>query len=313
MLQYQKLAQGITCIDAQLYGPNLTCFYLIESAGELAFIETGHAHAAPVAIALLKDMGYRPEQVRYIIPTHVHLDHAGAAGILHEQCPNARLLAHPKGARHLIDPSRLWAGAEVVYGREKLLETFGQIQPADSSRVVIVDDGDSVELGNRALEIRHTPGHAAHHLCIWDDQSRGWFSGDTFGFGYAALNNQQFPFLIPPTSPVQFNPQQYIASIELLLSYNPECIYLTHYGLIKNALEASKGLIGLINSYCEIAQQSNPGENQVDNISNAITDFTLDKLMDYGSPLDREAARQLIVGTMGLAAQGLAVWLNQDQ
>jgi len=313
LLKYQTLANGITCIDAQLFGPNLTCFYLIESAGELAFIETGPANAAPIAIDLLKDMGYQPEQVRYIIPTHVHLDHAGAAGILHKLCPNACLVTHPRGARHLIDPSRLWAGAEAVYGRDKMLKTFGQIEPADRSRVVVANDGDSFKLGDRALEIRYTPGHAEHHICIWDEQSKGWFSGDTFGFGYRVLNNEQFPFLIPPTSPVQFNPQQYVASIELLLSYNPGCIYLTHYGLINHAVEASKGLVGLINSYCEIARLTDSGENQVASISDAITNFTLDKLAAYGSPSTRKLAQSLIVDTMEIAAQGLVVWLHQDQ
>lgn len=314
MLQYRELGHGVTCIDAQLYGSHHTCFYLIESDNELAFIETGPGRAAPIAMALLKEKGYRPEQVRYIIPTHVHLDHAGAAGILLEQCPNARLIAHPRGARHLIDPSRLWAGAQAVYGSEHLDENFGPMQPADQSRVVTVDDEEQLELGSRILTIRHTPGHAVHHFCIWDEQSKGWFSGDTLGMGYAALNNDQCAFLIPPTSPVQFDPPKYIASIELLLSYQPERIYLTHYGLTENNPAAgAKILMDLINSYCRIAGALDSGENRVNTICDAITGFTLDQLAAYGSPLDREAARQLIEDTMEIAAQGLAVWLDQSR
>ncbi len=309
-LQYQKLEHDIICTDAQLYGPNLTCFYLIESDGELALIETGPANAAPIAMALLEDLGYQPAQVKYIIPTHVHLDHAGAAAILLKHCPNAQLIAHPRGAKHLINPTRLWDSATMVYGKKLLLKTFGQIIPADQSRVIIANDNDQLKLGKRRLKLCHTPGHAAHHICIWDEQSKGWFSGDAFGVSHYKLHNDKYAFLTPSTSPVQFSPEQSAQSIELMLNHQPEYIYLTHYGCINKPELAATPLTILLDNYCSIAQQIAASDNRVDQIYDAIMNFTLDQLKQYGSPINYHEAKLNLEVDMKLNAQGLDVWLN---
>ena len=121
------LGWGITCIDTLQERPGLACCYLLGRDGEYAFVEAGTAHGVPRLLALLAERGIAREQVRYVIPTHVHLDHAGGAGVLMRELPAAKLVAHPRGARHLIDPSKLIAGAEAVYGKAAVAQMYGEI------------------------------------------------------------------------------------------------------------------------------------------------------------------------------------------
>ena len=181
---YTSLGFGITCIDAAYVKPGVACFYLMEEEGECAVLETGTCHSVASLQRLMADRDLAPEQVRYVIPTHVHLDHAGGAGTMMSIFPEAQLLIHPRRARHMTDPERLISGATEVYGEELFRQLYGDIQPVDSSRVVSMADGEKVSLGGRQLEFRHTRGHAEHHFCVWDEVSQGWFSGDMFGVSY---------------------------------------------------------------------------------------------------------------------------------
>jgi glyoxylase-like metal-dependent hydrolase (beta-lactamase superfamily II) len=154
-----------------------------------------------------------PEQVRYVIPTHVHLDHAGGAGSMMAAFPNAELLIHPRGARHMIDPERLIASAMEVYGEPKFRHLYGEILPIDPQRVVEMEDGESVNLGGRLLEFRHTRGHANHHFCVWDKTSRGWFSGDMFGISYPWCRFPRGDYVFPATTPTQFDPEDFLLPV----------------------------------------------------------------------------------------------------
>ena len=126
---YTELPEQISCIDTLYQRPGLAACYFIESAGEAAFIDTGTAHAVPMLMQLLALKGLVPSQVKYVIPTHVHLDHAGGAGQLLQRLPEAQLVVHPQGARHLVDPARLIAGASAVYGEEKFKALYGDLLP----------------------------------------------------------------------------------------------------------------------------------------------------------------------------------------
>jgi len=156
----------------------------------------------------LAELNLSYKDVDYIILTHIHLDHAGGAGALMQLCDNAQLIVHPKGARHMSDPSKLVAGASAVYGAEEFNRLYGEIKPIDASRIHQPADGDTINLSGRQLTFIDTPGHANHHHCIIDEQSNSIFTGDTLGVGYQALRNQQHAFVAPTTTPVQFNPLQ---------------------------------------------------------------------------------------------------------
>src|SRR5690606_20245617 len=132
----------------------------------------------------LQARGLAAEDVAYVCVTHVHLDHAGGAGALMHRLPCARLVVHPRGARHMADPSRLVASARAVYGEVEFARIYGDIRAVDAARIVEAPDGLVLELNSRPLRFLDTPGHARHHYCIFDEVSRSFFTGDTFGLSY---------------------------------------------------------------------------------------------------------------------------------
>lgn len=209
---YQDLGHDITRIDSAMLREELAACYLLRGASanggadEYAIIETGTHKTVPIILALLEQRGVRRDQVRYVIPTHVHLDHAGGVGGLMQALPEATLLVHPAGARHMIDPGRLKAGAMAVYGEDAFTEIYGDIVPVAAERVRAMADGTSAAVGDRQLVFYDTPGHARHHFCVHDPQSRGIFTGDTFGLAYPRLHTHRGPFIFPTTTPVQFDP-----------------------------------------------------------------------------------------------------------
>ncbi len=228
-LHYADLGDGIICVETGLYRHGLAACYLVREGERVAFVDTGTTHTVPWLLEILAELGLGPGNVDYVIPTHVHLDHAGGSGALMRQCPNATLIVHPKGAPHLIEPSRLAAGATEVYGPEAFAKDFGELVPVPAERVVIAEDGHVVELAGRRLVFVDTPGHANHHGCVWDERSRGFFTGDTFGISYRELDTAAGPFLFAPTTPVAFDPEAWLASLDKLMSYRPRAMYLTHY------------------------------------------------------------------------------------
>jgi glyoxylase-like metal-dependent hydrolase (beta-lactamase superfamily II) len=230
---YTTLDFGITCIDADYVQPGLACFYLMEQDGECAVIETGTSHSVAGLLRFMAARDIRPEQVRYVIPTHVHLDHAGGAGAMMAAFPAAQLLVHPRGARHMADPAQLIGAAREIYGEDAFYTLYGEVAPVAPERIRAMDDGESVSLAGRPLEFRHTRGHAEHHFCVWDARSLGWFSGDMFGVSYPWCRFPVGDFVLPSTTPTQFDPDTHLRSMELLGSYSPRRLYLTHGGELR--------------------------------------------------------------------------------
>jgi glyoxylase-like metal-dependent hydrolase (beta-lactamase superfamily II) len=302
---YTPLGFGITCIDAGYVEHGMACFYLMEEGGECAVLETGTSHSVPALQQLLSARGISPQQVRYIIPTHVHLDHAGGAGAMMAVFPGAQLLIHPRGARHMADPTRLIEGALQVYGEELLQQLYGTIVPVDPARIRQMEDGQSVSLVGRRLEFRHTRGHAEHHFCVWDEVSRGWFSGDMFGVSYPWCRFPWGDFLLPSTTPSQFDPQAYLASLDLLGSYTPQRLYLTHYGALDYTLEKAQLLARQIRAYSEfaVANATDSGALQ-----QSLSDYSVALLHQFGAKQDEAALRKWLAFDMQLNAQGLQLW-----
>jgi glyoxylase-like metal-dependent hydrolase (beta-lactamase superfamily II) len=307
-LMYQSLGCGITCIDAAYVQHGTACFYLLEEAGECAVLETGTSHSVPALEQLLAHRGIDAEQVRYVIPTHVHLDHAGGAGAMMAAFPDAQLLIHPRGARHMADPERLIAGATEVYGEALFHELYGEIQPVDPSRIRQMLDGETISLAGRQLEFRHTRGHAEHHFCVWDEASRGWFSGDMFGVSYPWFRLPGGDFVLPSTTPSQFDPETYLDSLELLGSYKPQRMYLTHYGELQYSWEKSQLLAQQIEAYCKFAT-----EDAVDAIQlqEQLGDHAVQLMHQLGANNNEAELRNYLSFDMRLNAQGLRVWQDR--
>ncbi|MBW9271699.1 MAG: MBL fold metallo-hydrolase [Candidatus Thiodiazotropha sp. (ex. Lucinisca nassula)] len=310
-----EYAHQITCIDTFYQRQGLAACYLIESEGEAAFIDTGTSNSVPQLMAVLEQKGISPSQVRYVIPTHVHLDHAGGAGNLMSQLPNASLVIHPYGAKHLIDPSKLIAGATAVYGEEEFERQFGQLMPIPEERVILAPDGFRCHFGNRELLCLDTPGHARHHICIYDQQSRGLFTGDTFGLSYPELNGIQGPFIIPTTTPIQLDPDAWYETLDRLMDLKPAKLYLTHFGEVS---EPEK-LVGQLRQHLQdftaiaLAAQAEPGEPRKSEMESALQKWLLQKLEQNGNTLSAEESLQLMAMDLDLDAQGMEVWLARRE
>lgn len=175
------LGNGITLIDTAFQRPQMAACYLMEQDNEVAIIETGTKDTVPLIFDVLTQKKIAASQVKYVIVTHVHLDHAGGAGRLMDALPHATLIVHPKGQRHMVDPSKLQAGATAVYGEEEFNKTYGDLIAIAENRTHATKDGEILKLGGRALTFIDTPGHARHHFCVYDELSKGIFTGDTFG------------------------------------------------------------------------------------------------------------------------------------
>lgn len=222
--------------------PELAAAYLIVEGDRAAFVDNNTNSAVPRLLAALDAQGLVPEQVEFLIITHVHLDHAGGTSALAKACPNATVVAHPRAAPHVIDPTKLVASASAVYGQEEFERIYGAIEPVAEDRVQVMDDEQTLRLGKRELRFLHTRGHANHHFCIADSASGAIFAGDAFGLVYPALQGEG-TFAFPSTSPTDFEPELARESIRRLVEERPSCIYVTHFGAVTDIETAAGQLI----------------------------------------------------------------------
>lgn len=308
---FHDLDHGITCIDTLQERPGLACCYLIRRGDDYAFVEAGTAHGVPRLLALLDARRIPRERVRYVIPTHVHLDHAGGVGVLMRELPEARLVAHPRGARHLIDPSKLIAGASAVYGAEAVQRMYGEIAPVPEARVIVAGDDFRLPFGEGELCFVDTPGHARHHFSVWDAASRGFFTGDTFGLSYRDLDGPAGPFLFPTTTPVQFEPDAWMQTLDRYLSFRPERMYLTHFGAVENVEQLAADLRAGIERYVAIGERLRSAPQRHAALCEALTQDALAVLKAQGNQMSEAQARELLAFDMELNAQGLGVWLDR--
>jgi glyoxylase-like metal-dependent hydrolase (beta-lactamase superfamily II) len=307
----QDYAGGVTVIDAAFHRERMAASYLMEAGSEAAFIETGTNSTTPRLMKVLEHRGWQPEDVTYVIVTHVHLDHAGGAGSLMQLLPNATLLVHPYGARHMIDPARLESGSRMVYGDELYEKIYGQLVPVDAARTRIMEDETTIAFGNRQLRFIDTAGHARHHFCVHDSLTNGWFTGDTFGISYREFDTANGAFLFPTTTPIQFDPEALRASVRRLVEAGPEFMYLTHYGRVAEVPRLTGMMLDGIDVLVEIALRYRDDSLRRLKIETAMTDWLLEGLERHGVKLDRDRCLALLESDIKLNAQGIECWLDR--
>lgn len=309
----QTYDHGISMVDAEYAQSGIASIYLLEQTGQVAIIETGTNHSVPYVEEVLKSKGLSFDDVTYVMPTHVHLDHAGGAGEFMHRCKNATLIVHPFGAKHLIDPSKLIAGTIAVYGEKQYHKLYGDIRPIDASRVIEAPDLFKLDLNGRELEFLDTPGHARHHFCVYDKQSSSIFTGDTFGVGYPQLSTKQGRFVFAATTPVQFDPESLLQSIDRLMSLKPKTMYLTHFGAISPTPEVVQQLKRSVRKFADIALDAKDvSENRVDYIQQKLKDYLLDTIEEMGAIESREFYEKNMDFDTKLNAQGLDFWLSKN-
>ena len=311
----QALPHGIHVIDTGFHRPMFDASYLIVEDGRAAFVDAGTNHSVPRLLAAVAAVGLPFDAVEYVIATHVHLDHAGGVGLLMQQLPAARLVVHPQGAPHLIDPTRLMAGARAVYGEAEVARSYGDVVGVPPDRVLRTDDGMVIALAGRPLKFIDTPGHARHHHCIWDARSRGFFTGDTFGLSYREFDTAQGPWLMPTTTPVQFEPEALRHSVARLLAHEPERLYLTHYGGVGDGVAEVRRfgdlLVQQMDAMVAFAVTLPDDAMRHAAMASGFGRIYRDSLQAHGCALPAERINELLALDLELNAQGMAVWLNR--
>jgi len=308
--------QDVHTIDCHyLDRPRFAAAYLLVDGDEAAFIDNNTAYAVPRLLAALEKTGLSVEQVRYLIVTHVHLDHAGGTSALAKACPDATIIAHPRAARHIIDPSKLVASATAVYGEEQFRRLYGEIEPVSAELVREMADEETLSLGRRTLTFLHTRGHANHHFCIADDRG-AIFTGDAFGLHYPDLQGPG-PLALPSTSPTDFDAELARQAIRRIVALSPEVVYPTHFGPVTGIDEGARQLVrhlDFADRVQEDAYRSDlPDEALADYVKPRLEDY-ITGLLDHHGPFAASAdAWDLLAMDIDLNAQGIAFAVSKQR
>jgi glyoxylase-like metal-dependent hydrolase (beta-lactamase superfamily II) len=212
----------------------------------------------------------------------------------------------------MVDPAKLEAGTMAVYGKEKYRKLYGALKPIDKQRVIIAEDGFELDFNGRVLRFIDTPGHALHHFCIYDQLSEGIFTGDTFGIAYKIFATENSEFIFATTTPIHFDPDTMLNSLDKLLALNPKVIYLTHFGMIKPTDAVIAQLTKSIHAFVEIAQsEKENSEDRVKHIEQKIMQWLLGQLDKIDCDLTLDDRKKMLATDCNLNAQGLDVWLKR--
>jgi glyoxylase-like metal-dependent hydrolase (beta-lactamase superfamily II) len=311
MFDWRDYRNGIIAFDTGYMRPILAAVHMIVENNSVAFIDTGTNATLPHALAALKKIGVHVAAVDYVILTHIHLDHAGGAGAMMQAFPNAKLVVHPRGARHMAEPSKLVAGVTAVYGPDFVQRVYGEIIPVSPQRIIEAVDGHVLSLAGRKLTCLDTPGHARHHICILDDQTGGIFSGDIFGLSYRELDVAGRQFIFPTTTPSQFDPVAMRQSIDRLQALYPPAMYLTHYGQLYDVAQRGDDLRRRLDAVVELALAARtPGDARHGRIKQAMKQYLLSEIRDYGCLLPEKSLLDIWENDLELNTQGVETWLD---
>lgn len=303
------IAPGLWRFDTRYVRPGHTACYIVVDNGRAALVDCGVTATAPDLVTALADLGIAPEAVDWLIPTHAHLDHAGGAGRLMRQLPNARLAAHPSAAPHLIDPAQLEAGVRALYGDPFFDREYAPVEPVDAARVTETADDDVIHLGDRALRVVHTPGHAWHHESILDDATGTLLAGDAFGVGYPELIGHDGPFVIPVVPPPQFKPEVYRASVERIVALAPTRVAPAHFDVLDDPGRVGADLCRLLDGMLEACWQAGSAQALMDDLVRLFER----ELERRGRSDDRDAFRELYRMDIWLTAEGMWLWRRKQE
>ncbi len=302
---------GIVAIDTGYVRPLQDASHLIIEDGRAAFVDTGVNDSVPLLLDALCRENLDVGDVDFVLLTHVHLDHAGGAGLLMQSLPNARCVVHPRGAPHMSDPSKLIAGTEAVYGVDKAREMYGTIEPIDARRITEATDEAWLSLNGRELQTIYTEGHARHHYVINDPASRSVFAGDSFGVSYRELDTDIGAFIFPTSTPIDFDPEAAHAAIDRILACDPQQVFLTHYSRVDELERLAADMHAGIDAYRQIALDAEGAADRQAALETSMFDYLSRRLEAHGFEGDRAAMWPVLEIDVRLNAQGLDVWLTR--
>lgn len=306
-----RIDGGIVAVDTEYQRPLHDASHVIVAGGRAAFVDTGVNNSVALLLNALDQLDLGPDAVDFVFLTHVHLDHAGGAGALLQRLPNASAVLHPRGAPHMIDPARLVAGTEAVYGKAQTREAYGDIVPIPGERIILADDEAWFDLNGRALQALHTEGHARHHYVLNDPASRGVFTGDSFGVSYRELDTARGEIVFPTTTPVQFDPAAAHAAVDRIMALAPTQLYLTHYSRVTSLARLADEMHAGIDAYVELALDCAAAPDRGECIEAALVEYYVGRLHEHGYGGGRDKIAATLGMDAALNAQGLEVWLDR--
>jgi glyoxylase-like metal-dependent hydrolase (beta-lactamase superfamily II) len=305
--------ERISVIDLlDLNEPFRTGAYVIKE-DDITIIETSASPSVPHLIKGLENMNIPLEKIKNVIVTHVHLDHAGGTGLFLEYCPNASVIVHEKGARHLINPERLEAGARQVYG-EDFDRLFHPIVPIPADRVIIKKHNEKLALSKDCeLTFYDTPGHSRHHFSIYDEKSKGIFTGDTAGVNYGYILNGTNLYL-PSTSPNQFNPLEMKHSLDLYRQLDLEKIYFGHFGISDEPQNVLTEVENWLKIFIETAREIHRDYDSLESRMTALSHALKKEVLNSDHRLsENKGFIRLLDLDMKVSAMGLIDYIEKER
>lgn len=295
MVDISEVAENIYLIDNQLYSvPRWGGIYLINEEKK-ALIDSGPTSSASNVLEGIKSAGVRPEDIDYLIVTHIHLDHAGGAGVLIRNMPRAQLLVHHRGFKHMVNPEKLVSSVIEVQGKEAT-ERNGEVAPVEAERVKPVYDADTLRLGERQLlQFIDAPGHAPHAICIYESRNSGVFTGDTAGI-YIAENE----ILVPNTVPPSFDAGLYINTIQKLMELKATKLYFAHFGVSSKVQELLRLNIDKLQAWDDMVSEAIK-ENDFDGV---VSRMIAQRYAEIEPVKGKESLYKQLAGIVDLGAAG---------
>ena len=308
-----ELGDGITAIDTDHLRPLFDASHLICEDGQAAFVDTGANSSVPLLLATLAEKDIDPGDVAYVFLTHVHLDHAGGAGLLMQALPNAKAVLHPRGAPHMIDPTKLIRGAQAVYGQQKFSREYGDIVAIPAERVLVVNDEQEVSFNGRPMQCIYTEGHARHHYVLNDARSKAVFTGDSFGLSYREFDTDKGEFIYPTTTPIHFDPPEAHKAIDRIMGLQPAQLLLTHYSRVTELARLADDMHKRIDDFVDIAHRHADDEGRTENMQRSMYAYFETELAAHGFACSAEALHDIVEIDVMLNTMGLEYWLDHQR
>jgi glyoxylase-like metal-dependent hydrolase (beta-lactamase superfamily II) len=294
-----EVAEGIIGIDTEMAGrERVTSAYLL-TADEPAIVETGPTTSVDAVTEGLTALGLGPSDLAHVVVTHIHLDHAGGAGVLIHRFPRATVWVHDRGAPHLADPARLVASATRLYGPDRLAALFGPVEPVPAGRIRSVGEGDVIRLGNRSLGVMYTPGHASHHVALVDADDGRVFTGDALG-----IHLPDVGVLRPATPPPDIDVEASVDSIRRIRDRARGGLLLSHFGPVAEVEELCNLASARLTEWAAIVRKAMDQTDDIDRIAEELTQRTASEFAAaVASGVDLE--RYEVLSSMRMNAMGL--------
>jgi glyoxylase-like metal-dependent hydrolase (beta-lactamase superfamily II) len=303
------LGNEVFQIDTRMAGyEGITAGYLIRS-DRPCLVETGTAPSAPVVRDALARLGIGAEDLATVVVTHIHLDHAGGAGDIAAMFPRAQIVVHQRGARHLADPSKLMAGARLVYG-DSLDRLFGVLAPVPADRIVALDETGTVDLGGgRRLDSYYSPGHAKHHVGLVDSGTGDLYTGDAAGVYVPETGDVR-----PATPPPDFDLEVALATVHRFAALRPSRLLFSHYGPVTAVEETLERSAEEIRVWVDETQRARAAGLDLDHAVAMVVERTKSRYAAFGPEADPALAVKLDrISGSALNVSGIMHWLDKTE